>query len=179
MNRGKQTHRKSAELLKRFMIKKWHIVVLLLVTLIVGWLVKNVLFIQEEPLHILRDNVLVSPSLIDKIKVINSKANSYTIDPSYELAARITPHLARSLISKQILKACIRPNASCSSPTWVRYDDLGSQAELGAPSISANTTDVVCTFTWRDITSDNIYNYQDMVCINPESGELWYEYFEL
>ena len=158
----------------------WRIALVVALLLVIGLVIRGTIFTREDPLRILQDNVLADSTILNKIQITNSTMVTQTIDPSYSLSARITPELARSLVSKQILKACIDDSDSrCSSPAWIRYDSLGSTARIGAPHIEIDTEEVACTFTWKRLTSDGLHNYQDMVCINPNSGEFWYEYFEV
>jgi len=135
---------------------------------------------SNSALQKLQNNVLENPKVLSSEKVISEQnTGSSTVDPGYSLHVIIERSLSKELLEKNILKACTKSKSQCSNPTWNAYDILNDQQQLGLPEIVGETTKIQCTYTWKNMTDDGTLNYRDTVCINPDSGDLWYEYFEI
>lgn len=136
--------------------------------------------VSNDALHTLRANVLKDPRVLDDVRVI-SKQNSelLAVNPSYSLHLKMNQKESKELLEKPILKACVQSTSNCSDPTWITYNEMIKQEQIGAPGIDGDTSKVQCTYTWGSITEDGTKDQRDTICIDPDSGDLWYEYFEV
>ncbi|MNQ84669.1 hypothetical protein D3C85_998050 [compost metagenome] len=144
----------------------------------VGLIIGFKFFFNEDAYSIVKNKVLVNSRWLDGAEIVSQKLN-LSKDEQIDLHVKVSRDTARDMISQNIIKECVSISERCTQPRWISFAMMQERYPLATPYISEGTNAVVCTSYWAVQYQDGRTNNQDGICIDPETGDFWYTYYDV
>ncbi len=134
---------------------------------------------DETAYSIVKNKVLLKSSWLDGAQVISQSVGSpINIDQQIDLHVRVSKEAIKDMTSGNAIKDCLFMPTHCTTPSWMSFRKMHELYPLMLPYI-ANADEVLCTSFWAVLNSDGSTNNQDMICVNTQSGDLYYTYYDV
>jgi hypothetical protein len=135
---------------------------------------------NEDPYSIVKDKVLVDSRWFEEAEIISqSKGSILSRDAQLDLHAKVSKDIAQIMISQNIIKECVSIPERCTQPHWISLVMMREKYPLATPYVNTESNTVVCTSYWAVQKQDGSTNNQDGICVDPETGDFWYTYYDV
>lgn len=155
-----------------------------------------IIWIDTRPIDgigYLRKYVLADASYLEGAEPISAERNTIAMDYDVHIKIKIQEEQAKKMVENNVLKRCVDGVSEyggyhylCSDPIW------GSSSMMNG-MYPTSGEDVLCTISWPDLSSlsgdipagvntpspDDVPNHESTsyLCVNPNTGELWYSHY--
>lgn len=117
---------------------------------------------------------------LDGAEIISqSQGSILSRDAQLDLHTKVSKDIARDMISQNIIKECVSMSERCTQPHWISFAMMQEKYPFATPYIDSDTATVLCTSYWAVQNQDGNINNQDGICIDPETGDFWYTYYDV
>jgi hypothetical protein len=161
-------------------IKRRLVITLSALALVVCLVIGFKLYFEEDTYSIVKDKVLVESKWLEGAKVLSqSQGSLISKDEQLDLHAKVSKDTAQEMVSRNIIKECVSTSERCTQPHWISLVAMQEKYPLATPYVSSESNTVVCTSHWAVQNQDGSTNNQDGICIDPETGDFWYTYYDV
>lgn len=159
-------------------IKHWLVIVLSTLVLVACLVIGLKYYFNEDAYSIVKNKVLINSRWIDGAEIVSQKLN-ISKDEQIDLHVKVSKDIAQDMISQNIIKECVSISERCTQPRWISFAMMQEKYPLATPYVNADTKTVLCTSYWAVQNQDGSTNNQDGICVDPETGDFWYTYYDV